>query len=531
MQKRDKHVTPSPLNIATDRRTFLLAGSSFGLAALGLLASPTGLIAATEAPKKGGVLKMGRVADVVTFDPVFQTDNMSIWAKLLVFQLLVRSDQEGKGVVPDLAESWDVSPDKRKYTFHLRKDAKFSDGTPVRASDVKFTVERVVTADGSWAAPMFPKMTISAVDDNTVAFELEQDWAPFLEALSVHAAAIVPEAYFNKVGDKAFGDKPIGSGPFMIDEWSKGNRIVLKPNPGFWDPTRPYLDEVQLLVLPDDNVRMLKVQSGEIDVGTDVPFNQVDKLSHLPGLKVELDPLFRIDWVQFNEKSDKFKDKKVRQAINWAVDKQGIINAVLFGGGEVPTSFLPKMLWTDLKSAPYGYDVEKAKSLMAESAQPNGFSATLSVVSGDTIGRQVAEIVKEQLKEIAIDVNIVELEGATQYNQLASGEYEMAEGYMTSDVVDPSELVAYAGAGDEGSDAVWTFYNNADVNKLAADALTELDRDKREALYIKLQQMVLEDAPFLWLYWISSRTAVSDKVNGFKVLPTGNYWLEDVWKA
>jgi peptide/nickel transport system substrate-binding protein len=125
----------------------------------------------------------------------------------------------------------------------------------------------------------------------------------------------------------------------------------------------------------------------------------------------------------------------------------------------------------------------------------------------------------------------VELEGATQYNQLASGEYEMAEGYMTSDVVDPSELVAYAGAGDEGSDAVWTFYNNADVNKLAADALTELDRDKREALYIKLQQMVLEDAPFLWLYWISSRTAVSDKVNGFKVLPTGNYWLEDVWKA
>jgi peptide/nickel transport system substrate-binding protein len=487
--------------------------------------------AAGPTPKKGGVLRVGRVADVVTFDPVFQTDNMSIWAKLLVFQLLVRPNAKGTGVVPDLADHWTTSKDGKTWTFHIRSGAKFSDGSPVTSGDVKFTFDRVINSKGSWGASLFPKMTVSAPSAQTVVFKTKQAWAPFLDDISVHAAAIVPKKYFTKVGASTFGDKPIGSGPFVVAQWLKGNKVVLKRNPYFWDKTRPYLDEVDLLVLPDDNTRMLKLQSGEIDVGEDVPFNQIGKLKTQPGMGVLLQPLLRIDWIQFNEKSPKFKSAKVRQAINVAVDKQAIVKSVLFGYGELPTSFLPKMHYADTANKPYPFDTAKAKKLLSQSPYPNGFTTTLTVVSGDTIGAQVATIVKAQLKQIGIDVQIQQLEGATQYNDLALGKYELAEGYMTSDILDPSELIAYAGAGDQGSNSVWTWYDNKQVDKLAADALGQIDPKKREAMYLAMQRQIWKDAPYLWLYWSPGRTAVRSNVHGYAKLPTGNYWLEDVWKS
>ncbi len=512
-----------------NRRQMLAATS--GLALSGLALPLLSRAALAQTPQKGGTLKMGRVADAVSFDPVFPTDNMSIWAKLLIFQMLVRSDPTGTKLEPDLAESWEASDDKLTFTFHLRKNAGFSDGTPVKASDVKFSINRMATADGSPWASMFPKMTIDTPDDYTVVFKLAQPWGPFLEDISVHGTCVLPEAYFTKVGDKVFGDKPIGSGPFQLTQWDKGDKIVLQRNPHFWDPTRPYLDEVQLILLADDNIRMLKMQTGELDIASDVPFNQIDKLSAMPNLTILLSPYYRIDWIQFNEKVDKFQDPKVRQAINWAVDKEGIIKSVLFGHGEVPTTFLPKMRDADTTTAPYGYDVAKAKQLMSESKFPNGFKTTLSVVSGDTIGQQVAVIVKAQLAAIGINVDIQQLEGNTQYAQLAQAQYEMAEGYMTSDIIDPSELTAYAGAGDEGTSAVWTFYNNADVNKLATQALSETDPAKRTQIYLQMQQQIHADAPYLWLYWSPSRTAVAKNVHDFAILPTGNYWLENVWKS
>ena len=368
-------------------------------------------------------------------------------------------------------------------------------------------------------------------DAHTIIFKLKQDWAPFLAAVSVHAAAIVPKAYFTKVGVDVFGNKPIGSGPFVMTKWKKGDSITFARNPHFWDPTRPYLDGVVLSIIADDNVRMLKVQSGEIDIGTQVPFNQVNKLKQASGLEVQIVPYDRIDWIQFNEKVPVFQDVKIRQAMNYAVDKEAIIKAVLFGYGEVPTSFLPKMYMTDTTDKPYPYDLAKAKQLMSESSQPNGFSAKCTTFSGDTIFAQVAEIVQQMLLPLGIKMTIVPEEMNTQLAQVSAGQYEMAQGYMTSDIFDPCELVAFAGAGDEGSDSVWTFYNNPKVDALATKALGELDEAKRRATYLEMQRMIFSDAPYLWLYWTPAITAIRNDIHGFMVLPTGNYWLEDVWKS
>jgi peptide/nickel transport system substrate-binding protein len=502
------------------------------IALAGLAAASTLAVAGSAAgPKRGGVLRVGRVADVISWDPVFVTDNMSIWAKLLVFQMLVRTNQTGTGVVPDLADHWSHSKDGKTWTFHIRNGASFSDGNPVTSADVKFTFDRVLFSKGSWAASLFPKMSILTPKADTVVFKLKQPWAPFLADVSVHGAAIIEKKYFQKVGVKVFGDKPMGSGPFYVAQWKKGNVAILKRNPHFAIKSKPYLDEIDLLVLPDDNTRMLKVQSGEIDVGEDVPFNQIDKLKHAPGLTVKVQPYYRIDWIQFNEKNPKFKSVAVRQAINYAVDKNAIVKTVLYGYGQVPTTFLPKMSLADTKNKPYPYDVAKAKALMAKSPYPKGFNTTLTVVSGDTIGAQVASIAKAQLKQIGINVQIQQLEGATQYTDLGLGKYEMAEGYMTSDIVDPSELIAYAGAGDEGTNSVWTWYNSKRVDALAKQGLTTLNPAKRAQIYIQMQRQIFHDAPYLWLYWSPARTAVRSNVQGYSKLPTGNYWLENVWKS
>jgi peptide/nickel transport system substrate-binding protein len=520
-----------PRSTAFSRRR-LLQSTGLGLAATTLagLGFPS-FARADDTPKRGGVLTMARTADVVSFEPVVPSDNMSIWAKLLIFQLLIRTNPSGDGVVPDLATSWDISTDKRTYTFHLNPKATFSDGTPVTSEDVEFSFGRTIyDKDSPWGS-LFPKLTMETPDPHTIVFKLQQDWAPFLAAVSLHGAAITPKAYLTKVGVATFGNKPIGSGPFMLTEWKKGNSITFARNPHFWDPTRPYLDGVVLSIVADDNVRMLQVESGQIDIGTQVPFNQINKLKSASGLTIQDVPYTRIDWIQFNEKVPVFQDVKIRQAINYAVDKEAIIKAVLFGYGEVPSSFLPKMFMTDTTDKPYPYDPAKAKQLISESSMPNGFTTKCSVVSGDTIFAQVAEIVQQYLLPLGIKMSIESIELNTQFAQVNAGQYEMAQGYMTSDIFDPCELVAFAGAGDEGSDSVWTWYNNPKVDALATQALGELDEAKRRATYLDMQRLIFADAPYLWLYWTPAISAIRDNVHGFMVLPTGNYWLEDVWKS
>ena len=513
------------------RRTVMLGSAAAAMASLSGIAPLAASAWASEASRRGGTLVMARNSDVVSFEPVVPSDNMSIWAKLLIFQLLARTTPSGNSVEPDLAERWETSPDRRTYTFHLRPNAAFSDGTPVTSEDVAFSFDRCVNdKDSPWGS-LYPKMSFETPDPKTIVFKLQAEYAPFLAAVSLHGACIVPKAYFNKVGVKAFGEKPMGSGPFHLVEWKKGDSLTFDRNPHFWDPERPYVDRAVLSIIADDNVRMLKLQSGDIDIATFVPFNQIDRLKRASGVEVQISPYDRIDWLQFNDKLPLFQDVKIRQAMNYAVNREAIIKAVLFGYGEPPTSFLPKMYLTDLEQKPYPYDLAKARQLMAESSQPNGFAVTLKTVAGDIIGNQVAQIVQQMLLPLKIKLTIEPVENDTLAQQVQNGDYQFAQAYMTSDILDPSELVAYAAQSDGGSNAAYSNYRNPKVDVLARQGLTEADEAKRGAIYKQLQRLVFADAAMLWLYWTPAVTALRSNVHGFQVLPTGNYWLENVWKS
>jgi len=476
------------------------------------------------APRRGGTLIMARVADVETWDPTIPNDNMSIWAHLLVYDQLVQSSADGKGIVPGLAMSWAVSKDGKVWTFHLRHNARFSDGTPVTAEDVRFSFNRQL----STAMNGYLKR-VDAVDPFTVRFTLKQVWAPFTYYLALWAYSVIPEHYFKKIGASAFGKRPMGSGPFIMTKWEKGKQITLKRNPYYWQSGKPYLDEVDLVMIGDDNTRMLKLQAGEVDIATDVPFNLITSLKANPQLQTQVTPLDRLDIIQMLDSKPPFNDVRVRQAMNYAVDKQAIIHAVLFGNGRVANSPLALQKYWDPSIPPYAFNLAKAKQLMAQSKYSKGFKTTLLTVAGDTVFSQVAQIVKAELAPLGINVSIIQQEGTTQFNTIIAGKYQMAQDYVTSDVVDPAENVPFEVISPPIGSAFYTGYKSSTVNELYRKANLTLDDSTRQRLFSQLQRQVMQDAPFIFLYNVPSRSALRTRVKNFVILPTGNYHLENVW--
>jgi peptide/nickel transport system substrate-binding protein len=227
-------------------------------------------VAATTA-LAGGSLKIGRQQDSTTLDPIFTIQNADIWVMNNMNSLLVRVNRDATGVEPDLAESWDISEDGLTYTFHLREGLKFSDGSPLKASDVKFSLERLRDVEGSIMGGMFSVIAgIETPDDRTVAVTLNQQSAPAMAGFAMFSAAVLPEAAVNAAGEE-FGNNPVGAGAFMLDEWRRGEYLRLVKNPNYWEADRVQLDAIEWIYIPNDNTRILKLQAGEVDAIIFVP--------------------------------------------------------------------------------------------------------------------------------------------------------------------------------------------------------------------------------------------------------------------
>jgi peptide/nickel transport system substrate-binding protein len=316
----------------------------------------------------------------------------------------------------------------------------------------------------------------------------------------------------------------------MFDSWEKGAQIVLKKYADYWDEGKPYLDEVTFKVLTDSNARVLQLQGGELDIATDVPFNQIEPLSANPDYVLVPDAVAKIDYIGLNLLRPPLDDKKLRQAINYAVDKDAIIQNVLFGAGQAATSYLPLMPGHDPDSPGYPFDLEKAKALVAESAGKDGFKFEILNTVGDAVGSQVCQLVAASLAQIGGTVTITQTEPGIGTDRVHSLDFDASKSYYTTDIIDPDELTAFAVYSKGGAKAVWTSYKNDEVETLVEQGQTELDPDKRQEIYNKIQALHLDDAPFIFLFYPSGRTATTAHVKNFHVLPTGNYRLQEVWR-
>ena len=481
--------------------------------------------------KKAKQIVMARTEDSDNLDPVNQDGNVNIWMFNLVMEGLVKTDDDGKTVVPCLAEKWDISADGLTYTFHLRKDVKFSDGTPVKGEDWVFSLKRERdTKSSPWKFALEAVKDVTAPDDNTVVITLTQPWGPILADLAMFNVTVTPKAYFEKVGLEGYSQKPIGTGPFMISEWKKGEYILFKKNPNYWQKGLPKADEIKIVTVPDDNTRIMQLQAGTIDIATFVPWNRMKELAADPKLTAVGYPSTETRYGVLNTTKAPFNNVKVRQALNYATDKDSMIKTILFGYGEKAVSFMPKSgsFWNDQLKG-YPYDVEKAKALLKEAGYPDGFKTDIIVASGNTVAQQMATVLKEQWSKVGITVNINMMEAATATTKFKAFQYDIALRAWTNDMIDPSQIADY-GINYNTVKAFYTGWKNDEAMAAVEEAKKVTDIKKRQELYFKIQAIHTEETPMLSFFHVPYPVAMSKNITGFVQTPLGNYRFENLDK-
>jgi peptide/nickel transport system substrate-binding protein len=490
--------------------------------------------AAQGTPQKGGTLVVARPADVNQWDPKFTNDNESIWAQDQVFVTLLQNSPDGQEIRPWLAETWEISPDATIYTLKLRTDAKFCDGSPITSADVKFSLDRLSEPDSgvSWQFPAGSK--VEAIDEHTVKITLAEPNVAFASYLTLWGTAVLSKAYAEKVGIEGLATQPMGSGAFCLESWDKGQVVVLTPNPGYFVPDQPYVDRVEMTVVQDDNARVLQLRGGQIDIALQIPANLAASLDNAAGVKIAGVTLYGTAAIVPNLRTvPALADVKVRQAIAYAVDRQAMIDAILFGKGEPANSpFYGSgiLFWTD--EFGISYDLDKAKALMAESTVPNGFDVTLTIPSGDEMAAQTAVILNDQLSKIGITVNVSPVEAGTWWSLWSSGEFEMVYKLGTNDVIDPAMNIPFDFWPKDlgGADSAFSGYSNPRIIEISIAAQKELDPAKRREEYRELQKIAMEEMPQLYLFHPEVIYGTRDTVHGFAVFPNQLHRLWETWK-
>jgi peptide/nickel transport system substrate-binding protein len=504
--------------------------SSAGLSASGICSGT---------PVRGGNLVYERQAATETLDPLNVINgNGDIFTYNLIYSGLVRSDPTGRTnkIVPSLADHWTVSPDGKTYTFHLRPGLKFSNGQPVTAEDVAWTLNRFgnpkINAIMAAVAVGYGQATV--VNSSTVRVQLKQPEAAFLYDISIWPAFVLPKNLVEKEG-KAFFNHPVGTGPFMVKQYVKGSHITFARNPYYWEKGKPYLNSVTYNFVSDSNTRILALRAGNAQEMDVVPFSQVAALRGEKNIVVQTAkvPLFLGLWL--NHAQAPFQDLNVRKAMQYAIDRT-LINKQIFDGlGQIPNSVLMGFSLDAPPSVvkPYTYDVTKAKALMAKSKFPHGFSTTLMYPAGTDFYRELALALQQEFGAIGITVKLSELDTATVTNNWFTRKYDMVFPFasFTSDLTVPDEyadFVANWNNGFHGFDSNW---KDPAIQKMVLKFETTLSASKRAKEWAQIQQALMNQTPFIDVLKLPFIDAHLASVCGTNLDGLGSDHLEDTWLA
>jgi peptide/nickel transport system substrate-binding protein len=341
----------------------------------------------------------------------------------------------------------------------------------------------------------------------------------------------VPLDYGGKTVEE-FYTAPVGTGPFVWDSWTKGQSVKLTKNATYWQAGKPTLDSVTWTVVPDANTRKLQLQGGQIDINDTPDWSSFASLKDAEGVEAVTFPSTQIDYLAFNQQRAPFDDEHVRRAIAYAIDRESLVDAVLFGNGETADSLLsPGTPYYDGDSGAPELDLAKAKDELAQSTKPDGFSTTLLIRSGDPNQTSVAQILQSELKELGITVEITQLDPTANKQARLDSDFDMTLSAWTMDIPDPDQWTSFAVDPEGGSHSAFTYYDDPEVVALNKQAQLETDDAKRADLYAQLQEKTGESAFLAYLYYSPYAYALSDRIDGFEVTPLGNYHLEDVTKS
>ena len=523
------------MKLTWTRRALVAAAA----AALGLGHSI--LPAAAQTPP--GVLVVGQIAEPKSLDPAAVTANNDFRIVYNMYDGLVRYRSGTLEVEPALATEWEISDDGTEYTFALREGVTFHDGAPFDAEAVVFNFERMLDEGHPYhdTGP-FPLSfmvgaieSVEAVDDMTVKFTLNAPYAPFLSNLAYSPGLLVSPAGVREHGAE-FGRNPSGTGPFRFVEWESNQRVVVERNPDYWDGA-PALDAVIFRPITDANTRTAEMLAGGIDVMVEVP---PVALSEFEGdafsIHEQAGP--HVWFLILNLKEGPFTDRRVRQAANYAINKSAIVNDVLEGTAEVaagPTP--PAFAWAHNEELePYPHDPERARELIAE-AGAEGAELTFYVTEGgsgmlDPVAMGTA--IQADLEAVGFDVSIETYEWNTflgEVNPGLEGKADMAEmAWMTNDPDTLPFLALRTAAMPDQGGFNSGYYSNPEVDRLLEEARVATDQERRAELYKQMQEIVHEDAPWVFVANWKQNAVTAANVENFRLEPSFFLLLHDVEK-
>lgn len=463
-------------------------------------------------------------------NPVIAPDIGSVLINKVIFSALVRPD-ENLRPVPDLATSWVTSEDGLQYTFNLKPGVRWHDGEPFTAADVKFTFDQIVDVkSGTRLRSDFAAIDgVDVIDSLTVRFRLKKPFAPFL-ALLGYNAGIIPAHKFRdlKLTDATEFNRsaPVGTGPFRVVQAASGSAIVLERNPQYHG-NAPALDQVIFRIVPDVNAQVAQLLAGELDIVPIEPAN-LPSVERAAGVTVVRNPIVQHVYVGFNQMRPLFKPALVRHALDYAVNRQAIIDGVLKGAADLPRGTIPMVL-TDFFDASLPaptFNPESARTLLANAGWRSGndrklrnaagkpFAFTLLVDKGNPTREQAALAVQQDLRQVGMDASIETLEFATLVrDRVLPGDYDAVLIWWTTPP-DPDQYAYYA----SGQDNNHVRYVNARADSLLAAGRATLDSVQRRDLYNQFQRVEMTDPPVLVLFYPRELLAVNRRVDGLPAL-------------
>ncbi|MDY8110557.1 ABC transporter substrate-binding protein [Fulvimarina sp. 2208YS6-2-32] len=511
-----------------------------GIAAFSLLFATPAL-----AQTPPGVLLVGQIAEPKSLDPQASTATNDFRILVNMYDGLVRFKKGTLEVEPSLATDWSISDDGLTYTFELREDVTFHDGTPFDAEAVKFTFERMLKEDhpfhdtGPFPLAFFFSAidTITATDPTTVEFRLKEPFAPFLSNLAYPTGLIVSPTAVETFG-KEFGRNPVGTGAFEFEEWAANQRVVATGFAEHWDGA-PALEAVVFRPVTDANTRVAEMLSGGLDMMVEVPADSLQTFRDDATFEVFEEAGPHLWFLILNTREGPFADKRVRQAVNYAIDKQAIAENVLQGTADVAAGPIPPAFtWANDGSVePYPHDPEKARALIEE-AGASGQTVTFYVAEGgsgmlDPVA--MAAAIQADLEKVGLTARIETYEWNTflsNVNQGLEGKADMAEmAWMTNDpdtlpfLALRSDAVPSEGGFNSG------YYANPEVDALLDKARRTTDQAERATYYNQIQRIVHEDAPWAFIANWKQNAVARSQVQNFSLEPSFLLILKDVSKG
>jgi peptide/nickel transport system substrate-binding protein len=502
-----------------------------------------------SALERGGTLTYARYADSLFLDPVLNDANVDIWILSNLYDTLLLPTDDGKGVQPGLASAYKVSDDGKSVALTLRDGIMFSDGSPITAADVVWSLKRASKKDnGIWGFMIESIDDVVAEGDKTVTVKLKHPDPAILAALTVFNTGIMPQKAFEASAGaseeekaKAFAEHPIGSGPFVLKAWDRGSSMKLVRNEHYWAKGEdgkplPYLDGIDFELIPDDATRILKLTSGELDGAELIPYSRVSELKSAANLDMQLFPSTRVQYLTLNVrpqiggKENPLANPKVRQAMNYAINKQAIVQIVTHGVGTPQTSYMSTATPLHTGDKPlYPYDLAKAKALMKEAGFEKGFSTSLLVLAGNQDQLSISTAAQQMWSQIGIKLELQQVDNPTLTKQYREGTFAMRNAAWTDDIADPSEITSYF-VYSKTIDALHSGWKNEEADALFEASQKEMDPKKRAEQYARMQEIYNTSGPTVPLFETPYPVALNKKVHGFLQIPLGNNIFARTWK-